>query len=81
MRTVAAHTGSEPFIVPDVKLKYFDLLRDPARRDPRGYIIPATQADFPTATKFVNALIKTGVTVHRAIARSIRGTRHSDLEA
>jgi hypothetical protein len=47
-------------------LKYFDLLRDPARRDPRGYIIPATQADFPTATKFVNALIKTGITVHRA---------------
>jgi len=47
-------------------LKYFDLLRDPARRDPRGYVIPATQADFPTATKFVNALIKTGVIVHRA---------------
>ena len=44
------------------------LLRDPAKRDPRGYIIPADQPDFPTATKFVNALIKTGVTVHRATA-------------
>ena len=32
------------------------LLRDPAMRDPRGYIMPADQADFPTATKFVNAL-------------------------
>ncbi|MCK7483842.1 MAG: hypothetical protein M0C28_47750 [Candidatus Moduliflexus flocculans] len=38
-------------------------LRDPATRDPRGYVIPADQADFPTATKFVNALIKSGVAV------------------
>ena len=44
------------------------LLRDPAMRDPRGFILPADQPDFPTATKFVNALIKTGVTVHRATA-------------
>jgi hypothetical protein len=44
------------------------LLRDPAARDPRGFILPADQPDFPTATHFVNALIKTGVTVHRATA-------------
>ncbi len=44
------------------------LLRDPATRDPRGFILPADQPDFPTATKFVNALLKTGVTVHRATA-------------
>ncbi len=42
------------------------LLRDPAARDPRGFILPSDQPDFPTATKFVNALLKTGVTVHRA---------------
>ena len=47
-------------------LKYFALLHDPAIRDPRGYILPADQADFPTATKFVNTLIKNGVTVLRA---------------
>ena len=35
-------------------------------RDPRGYIIPSDQADFPTATKFVNALLETGITVERA---------------
>ena len=35
-------------------------------RDPRGYIIPSDQADFPTATKFVNALLETGITVKRA---------------
>jgi hypothetical protein len=43
-------------------------LRVPAQRDARGYIIPADQPDFLTATKFVNALIKNGVTVHRASA-------------
>jgi hypothetical protein len=44
------------------------LLRNPAMRDPRGFILPADQPDFPTATGFVNALIKTGVVVHRATA-------------
>src|SRR5581483_509056 len=33
------------------------VLRDPAKRDPRGYILPADQADFPTAVKFLNTLI------------------------
>ncbi|MBI4471045.1 MAG: peptidase [Acidobacteria bacterium] len=47
-------------------MKYYEPLRDPALRDPRGYVIPSDQADFLTATKFVNALIKNGVTVHRA---------------
>jgi hypothetical protein len=28
--------------------------------------VPANQSDFLTATKFVNALLKTGITVHRA---------------
>lgn len=45
---------------------YKTVLQDPSRRDPRGYIIPADQADLPTAVKFLNALIKTGVDVHRA---------------
>src|SRR5438874_1080534 len=49
-----------------VPAKYFGLLHDPAQRDPRGYILPSDQADFPTATKFVNTLIKNGVTVLRA---------------
>jgi hypothetical protein len=45
---------------------YASVLHDPAMRDPRGYILPADQPDFPTATKFINALLKTGITVHRA---------------
>ncbi len=46
--------------------KYYEMLKDPAARDPRGYILPANQADFHTATKFVNALIKNGIVVHKA---------------
>jgi len=45
---------------------YAEYLRDPAKRDPRGYIIPAAQPDFLTATKFVNALRKVNVTVLKA---------------
>ena len=47
---------------------YASVLHDPNFRDPRGYIIPADQADFPTATKFVNALLKNGITVMQATA-------------
>jgi hypothetical protein len=47
---------------------YRRLLQAPENRDPRGFIIPSDQADFSTATKFVNALVKNGVDVHRATA-------------
>lgn len=36
--------------------------------DPYGYIIPSDQPDFPTAVKFLNALIRAGVVVHQAPA-------------
>jgi hypothetical protein len=42
---------------------YASVLHDPKIRDPRGYIIPADQADFATATEFVNALLKNGITI------------------
>jgi uncharacterized membrane protein YgcG len=47
---------------------YAKFFRDPAKRDPRGYVLPADQPDFLTATKFVNTLIGNGLTVHRAKA-------------
>jgi hypothetical protein len=48
-------------------IKFFNtVLRDPARRDARGYVISANQPDFPTATKFVNTLRHAGVAVLRA---------------
>jgi zinc carboxypeptidase len=47
---------------------YGTVLHDPQYRDPRGYVIPANQDDFPTAVQFVNALLKTGITVLRSTA-------------
>jgi hypothetical protein len=43
-------------------------LHAPELRDPRGFIIPSNQADFPTAVKFINALRETGIRVERATA-------------
>lgn len=61
-----------------VPARYFESeLRQPEDRDPRGYILPSDQADFPTATKFVNTLLKNGVAVHRATAPfSVNGKRY-----
>ena len=49
-------------------MKFWDMLRRPEDRDPRGYILPSSQPDFLTATKFVNALIESGIDIHRATA-------------
>ena len=55
---------------------YTDVLRDPALRDPRGFVLPSDQPDFLTATKFVNTLIKAGVTSTARRRRSAaRGRR------
>jgi zinc carboxypeptidase len=45
---------------------YEKILHDPAHRDPRGFVIPASQADDATAVEFVNALLKTGIDVLKA---------------
>lgn len=50
-------------------LKYYDqVMKDPLRRDARIYIVPANQEDFPTAVKFINALIGSGIQIDRATA-------------
>ena len=49
-----------------VSMKYYEMLHTADKRDPRGYIIPSDQADFLTATKFINTLVKNGITIHRA---------------
>ncbi|MCC7195814.1 MAG: peptidase [Gemmatimonadaceae bacterium] len=53
---------------PEVDAKAWSELHKPELRDPRGFIIPSSQADFPTAVKFVNALRETGIRVERATA-------------
>lgn len=45
---------------------YDSVLKNPALRDARGYIIPADQPDFPTAIRFINALIGDGIAVNKA---------------
>ncbi len=48
-------------------VQYFgEIFEDPELRDPRGFILSADQADFPTAVRFINALIKSGIQVHKA---------------
>lgn len=47
---------------------YDSVLKDPALRDPRGFIIPGDQPDRATAVRFINALINTGIAVHQATA-------------
>ena len=60
-----------------IPVRYWDQLRSKDSRDPRGYIIPSDQADFPTATKFVNALLKAGIVVDRATADfTVEGKRY-----
>lgn len=53
----------------NIPVKYFDqVLKNPINRDARGYIIPADQMDFPTAVKFINALILSGIQVQQSTA-------------
>ena len=55
--------------VDTIPMKYWDVVfKDSTLRDPRGYIITADQPDFPTAVKFVNALIRSGIHLHKASA-------------
>ena len=52
-------------------------LHRPELRDPRAYVIRADQRDFPTATKFVNALLEVGIVVHRSTsAFTVGGTAY-----
>lgn len=53
------------------------LMRTPELRDPRAFVLPADQADFPTAVRFANTLLRNGINVHRATSDfSVAGTRY-----
>lgn len=54
------------------------IMHDPARKDARVYIIPSDQADYPTAVRFVNALIGSGIKVMKArTAFTVKGHSYS----
>jgi len=66
-RTPAASAIPTPEVEDTIPTKFYDIvLKDPALRDPRGYIIPYDQPDRPTAVRFINALINTGIVVYLA---------------
>jgi hypothetical protein len=49
----------------------------PEYRDPRGYLIPSDQVDFPTVIKFINGLRETGITIQRATREfTVAGKRY-----
>jgi hypothetical protein len=61
--TVSTATSPAP------KINYYDLvLKDSTLRDARGYIVPSNQTDFPTAVRFINALVKAGIQIQKASA-------------
>jgi hypothetical protein len=69
---VAAHrpaTRSDRHRPDSIPTRYYDsVLKNPALRDARGYVVMSDQPDFPTAIRFVNALIGTGIAVDVATA-------------
>jgi len=57
---------------------FYNALRAPQYRDPRAFIMPADAPDFGAAVRFVNALFKSGVTIHQATAPfSIGGKQYT----
>ncbi len=58
--------------------EYFELFRKPDLRDPRGFIIPSDQDDFLTAIKFINILIKNGISVLKSTGDfEIKGKKYT----
>jgi hypothetical protein len=67
--TRGSDSGNTVERVDSIPIKYYNMVfKDSSLRDPRGYIIPADQPDFPTAVKFINALILSGIKIHKANA-------------
>jgi hypothetical protein len=60
---------------PEAEARAWAEMRRPEHRDPRGYIVPSDQPDFPTAIKFISALREVNVAVHRATREFQAGGR------
>ncbi|MEO5800598.1 MAG: M14 metallopeptidase family protein, partial [Gemmatimonadales bacterium] len=53
------------------------VLREPARRDPRAYVIPAGQAEMGNALDFLQALSTSGIEIHQATsAFTVKGVTY-----
>ncbi|HVZ83346.1 MAG TPA: M14 metallopeptidase family protein [Terracidiphilus sp.] len=61
--------GNGPNAVEVVPSDLYDtVLHSQDSKTPRAYILTADQPDFPTVTKFINALLKNGIEVEQATA-------------
>ena len=61
--------ANRPAAAANLPLRYYDsVMKNPAYKDPRGYILSADQPDLGSAVEFLNALIRTGVVVQKATA-------------
>lgn len=74
MHAASAATGAKPVVTrtrgsSSIAPRFYDaVMKNPANRDARAYVIDPGQRDYPTAIRFLNALIKLGVDVDRASA-------------
>lgn len=61
-----------------IPLMFYDsVLKNPALKDARGYIIPSDQPDLSTVIVFLNALVRTGIVVQKATAEfSVSGKKY-----
>ncbi|HUS02364.1 MAG TPA: M14 metallopeptidase family protein [Chitinophagaceae bacterium] len=61
-----------------IPVKYYNIVfKDSSLRDPRGFIIPSNQPDFPTAIKFINSLLLSGIKIHKATSSfSVEGKNY-----
>ncbi|TXH21812.1 MAG: peptidase [Chitinophagaceae bacterium] len=62
----------------EIPSAYFDsIFKSASYRDPRGFIIPSNQKDFPTAIQFINALIKSGLRIEQATSNfTVEGKKY-----
>jgi hypothetical protein len=74
MHAASAAAGAKPVATrtrgsSSIEPRFYEaVMRNPANRDARAYVIDPGQRDHPTAVRFLNALIKLGVDVDRANA-------------
>ncbi|HWT42127.1 MAG TPA: M14 metallopeptidase family protein, partial [Sphingopyxis sp.] len=74
MHAASVATGAKPVATrtrgsSSIDPRFYDaVMKNPANRDARAYVIDPGQRDYPTAIRFLNALIKLGVDVDRASA-------------
>src|SRR6478672_9558557 len=63
-KTPRMETAGTPARTDSLARKNFEtVFTDPTLRDARGYIMPSNQPDFPSAVRFINALIGSGIQV------------------